>query len=87
MFCTECGCELREEDRFCSRCGRKNAAAGAEPSLEPGPVRRLMLDKRRNKKVAGVCVGLARYMDVDADLIRVIWLVLIFGLGSAFSAT
>jgi len=76
MFCTECGCELRGEDRFCSRCGRRTAVAGPDP----GPARRLMLDKR-NKKVAGVCSGLARYLDADVTLVRIVWLILLLGFG------
>src|SRR5580692_2585267 len=29
MYCTKCGVELREDDRFCSRCGNRTAAAPA----------------------------------------------------------
>jgi phage shock protein PspC (stress-responsive transcriptional regulator) len=32
-----------------------------------------MLDKR-NKKIAGVCAGFARYFGVDVTLVRVFWL-------------
>ncbi len=68
MYCTNCGVELREDDRFCSRCGV--ATAKGEVTAPP---RILMLDKRR-KKIAGVCAGFARYFDVDVVLMRVIWL-------------
>ncbi len=79
MYCTKCGIELRETDRFCFQCGAKTATnrAGYEP---PKP---LLLDKR-NKKIAGVCAGFARYLDVDVTLIRVIWLILAFGTGIGF---
>lgn len=33
----------------------------------------LLLDKR-NKKIAGVCAGFARYFDMDVVLMRVLWL-------------
>lgn len=68
MYCTKCGNELREDDNFCCRCGNRTAAA-------PAPVapKTLRLDKR-NKKIAGVCAGFARYLDVDVVLIRVLWL-------------
>jgi phage shock protein C len=68
MYCTKCGVELREDDRFCSRCGNRTAAAPA-----PEMPRALMLDKR-NKKVAGVCAGFARYLGIDVVLVRVLWL-------------
>ena len=68
MYCTQCGLELKADDRFCSRCGRRSEMAAAEAASRP-----LLLDKR-NKKIAGVCAGFARYFDVDVSLMRVIWL-------------
>jgi phage shock protein PspC (stress-responsive transcriptional regulator) len=41
--------------------------------MAPAPGRLLLLDKR-NKKIAGVCAGFARYFDVDVVLMRVLWL-------------
>jgi phage shock protein PspC (stress-responsive transcriptional regulator) len=34
--------------------------------------KRLMLDKG-NKKIAGVCSGFARYFEIDATLMRILW--------------
>ena len=70
MYCTRCGKELRDDDCYCSRCGYQTPVA--PPSAEP---RVLMLDKR-NKKIAGVCAGFARYLGVDVVLVRLIWLAL-----------
>jgi phage shock protein C len=79
MYCTKCGIELRETDRFCSQCGARTAnnRTGWEA---PKP---LLLDKR-NKKIAGVCAGFARYLEVDVTLVRVLWLILAFGTGIGF---
>jgi phage shock protein PspC (stress-responsive transcriptional regulator) len=44
-----------------------------------------MLDKR-NKKIAGVCAGFARYLDMDVTLVRVVWLALALGTGLGFIA-
>jgi phage shock protein C len=68
MYCTQCGVELRGDVRFCSNCGQRTALA--PPPEKP---RALMLDKR-NKKIAGVCAGFARYLDVDVVLVRVLTL-------------
>ena len=68
MFCTRCGFECREDDRFCSRCGTRTGIGD-----EAGAGKPLLLDKR-NKKIAGVCAGFARYLEVDVILVRVIWL-------------
>ena len=71
MYCPKCGLELREDDRYCSRCGNRIAAG---PETAPGLIpQALMLDKR-NKKIAGVCAGFARYFGVDVTLVRVLWL-------------
>jgi phage shock protein C len=80
MYCTQCGVELRDSDRFCSQCGGRTALAG-----EPAPARSLMLDKA-NKKIAGVCAGFARHLDVDVTLVRVLWLALALGTGIGFIA-
>ena len=34
-----------------------------------------------NKKLFGVCGGLAEYFDMDATVIRIIYLLLLFGAG------
>jgi len=71
MYCTNCGVEFRETDRFCSQCGRTtgpgrtNASAYAERRL------RLPLD---GKKLLGVCAGFANYFGVDPTLMRILWL-------------
>jgi len=78
MYCTRCGSELREKDRFCSQCGASVSGTQASPVYTPSrPLARLVYDK----KIAGVCSGFARYFDCDVTLMRVIWLVLAFGTG------
>jgi phage shock protein C len=66
---------LDDQARFCSQCGRRTALASA-----PTEARTLMLDKT-NKKIAGVCAGFARYLDLDVTLIRVLWLAAFLTLG------
>lgn len=82
MFCTRCGSELRETDRFCSQCGVNVAAPYSQPAY-PQPVRQLARTMY-DKKIAGVCGGFARYFDCDVTLMRVIWLILAFGTGLGF---
>lgn len=82
MYCTKCGRELREDDRFCSGCGYRTEGGTPVAGIEP---RSLMLDKR-NKKVAGVCAGFARYFDLDITLMRVLWLGIAICTGVGFLA-
>ena len=37
-----------------------------------------------DKKIAGVCSGFARYLDMDVTLVRVIWLVVAVTTGAGF---
>ena len=79
MFCTQCGRDLGMNDRFCSRCGKRwQQGAGAGP-------KKLMRDMR-NKKIAGVCAGLANYLEIDVALVRIILLTLAIGMGVGFVA-
>ena len=80
MFCTQCGVEIREQDCYCSQCGHR-----LKPEVRPATSERLMRDMQ-NKKIAGVCAGLARYLNVDPVLIRLIFLVLAFSTGIGFIA-
>lgn len=41
---------------------------------------------RRDKKIFGVCGGLAKYFDVDPTLIRILWVIFAFAFGSGILA-
>lgn len=74
MYCTKCGVELREEDLYCSKCGAGTERAPKPRHTDPQPLMR----SRYDKKIAGVCAGVAHYLDVDVTLVRILWLVLTF---------
>jgi phage shock protein C len=80
MYCTQCGVELRDDDRFCSQCGSRTAVGGT-----PRTPRSLLLDKR-HRKIAGVCAGFARYLEMDVTLVRVVWLAVALCTGFGFLA-
>jgi len=67
MFCPDCGREVAEASNFCSICGAKQ-----EPTSN---YKRLRLSAT-DAKIAGVCGGIAEYLDVDPTVVRLIWLVL-----------
>jgi phage shock protein C len=71
MFCTKCGTELREQDKFCFNC----AAATARSVSAPRPTEPLSRPMHE-AKIAGVCAGFARYLGMDVTLVRVLWVVL-----------
>ncbi len=37
---------------------------------------------RTDKKICGVCGGIAEYFDIDSILVRILWLILIFVFGT-----
>jgi phage shock protein C len=75
MYCTKCGVQLNESARFCSDCGCATRNTAPNPSWQAPPK---LSRPRDDRKIAGVCAGFARYMDVDVTLVRLIALVLVF---------
>ena len=69
MFCTQCGTQLQDRDRFCSQCG---TVTGVGTPREPGTVYNRLSRPRYDRKVAGVCGGIARYFGVDPVLVRIL---------------
>ncbi|HEY6947110.1 MAG TPA: PspC domain-containing protein [Candidatus Acidoferrum sp.] len=83
MICPNCQKDIAIGSKFCYNCGAKQPETPA-PGLSPqtGGHKRLMRSST-DKKIAGVCAGLADYFDMDPTIIRVLWLiaVLCFGTG------
>ena len=77
MYCNYCGKSIQDDANVCAYCGTRVAAVIA---------RKRLVRPREGRKVAGVCLGIAEYFDIDATLVRLIWLVLIFGAGTGLLA-
>ena len=67
MYCNYCGRLIPENANYCADCGRQVGGTSAP---------RRLLRARQGRKIAGVCLGFADYLDVDATLVRVIALLL-----------
>jgi phage shock protein C len=63
MYCNACGKAIAEDGRFCSYCGNVVGIA---------PTPKKLLRSRADKKIAGVCAGLAQYFDLDVTLLRIL---------------
>lgn len=72
MYCTKCGVALDDAARYCSQCG---GATGYAPAASQGPYKRLERPYE-GRKIAGVCLGLANYWNVDPVLVRVLFVAL-----------
>ena len=49
-------------------------------------MKKQLMRSGRDKKIAGVCAGVAHYFDIDPTIVRVIWGVLAFGYGAGVVA-
>ena len=49
-------------------------------------MKKQLMRSGRDKKIAGVCAGVAYYFDIDPTIVRVIWGVLAFCYGAGIVA-
>lgn len=75
MYCPNCQKEIIAASNYCYNCGARQP--GAVPPNYAYPVKKLVRSTT-DRKIAGVCAGLADYMDVDPTLIRLATLVVFF---------
>lgn len=64
MYCNACGKAIAEDARFCAYCG---AVLGHLPAPKK------LIRSRADRKIAGVCAGMAHYLDLDVTLVRLVW--------------
>jgi phage shock protein C len=67
MFCIHCGREILDSSNFCSSCGGRQ---------RPRTLQKQLTLSATDKKLAGVCGGIAEYLDVDPTIVRLIWVAL-----------
>jgi len=65
MYCNYCGKVIQDDANHCAYCGTRVGTVLA----------RKRLVRPRNRKIAGVCAGLAEYFDLDVILVRVLWII------------
>jgi phage shock protein C len=66
MYCNYCGKVIQEDANLCAYCGTRVGAVIA---------RKRLMRPRVGRKIAGVCLGVAEYFDLDVTLIRIVWVV------------
>jgi phage shock protein PspC (stress-responsive transcriptional regulator) len=58
----------------------------SEPQTPPGPTARRLYRSRDDRVIGGVCGGLGEYFDIDAVLIRIAFVLLVFAGGAGVLA-
>ncbi len=93
MYCTRCGCQTGEVDRFCSQCGNlaPGPASFSQSASAPNPPSTFnaaisvaeghspqLTRSLRNRKIAGVCAGIGRHFGVDPTIVRILFVAMFF---------
>lgn len=66
MNCVRCGKEMNDTP-FCPHCGARRGETTGSRRLARLP---------SHGRIAGVCAGIADYLDTDVTLVRILWVVL-----------
>lgn len=77
MYCNYCGKVIQDDANVCAYCGVR--VGGVE-------ARKRLMRPRDGRKIAGVCAGLAEYLDLDVTLIRLVWLIVVIFAGAGLLA-
>ncbi len=67
MYCNQCGKAIPDDARVCAYCGARIGVAGFKKEL---------VRPRNNRRIAGVCAGLAEYLGLDITLMRLLWAII-----------
>jgi phage shock protein C len=73
MICVNCQKEIALGSRFCYNCGAKQpetTGSSTPPAYVPP---KKFVRSTNDRKIAGVCAGVADYFDMDPTLVRVLW--------------
>jgi phage shock protein PspC (stress-responsive transcriptional regulator) len=74
MTCSSCQKQIADGSKFCYNCGAKQAETGPAYAQQAYPPAKRLVRSINDRKLAGVCAGLADYFDMDPTIVRVLWL-------------
>ena len=80
MTCRHCQQSLPADSNFCPTCGTDQRQPTAVPPFDPRQLRR----SATKRKFAGVCGGIAEYVDIELTIVRLIWVILSIVPGAIF---
>lgn len=72
MICAFCQREIADFSNYCYFCGSRQHAAPKSPAAG-----KRLLRSATDRKISGVCGGLAEYLDVDSTVVRLVWVLVV----------
>ena len=87
IFCQNCGAANEDFAEFCASCGEKIAMerkekaasstsqANTTQTASSTSATKKLFRSRDNKMLTGLSAGLAKYYDMDVDMVRLLWVV------------
>ena len=85
LYCSSCGAANEEFATYCASCGEdlsqarekkdKSQTTSQTSSTTTSTEEKKLLRSREDKMVTGLSAGLAKYLDMDVDLVRLIWVI------------
>lgn len=67
MLCSHCQRVIADDSNYCNFCGTQQ---------RPDAPRKRLMRSATDYKIAGVCGGVAAYLNVDSTFIRLVWAVI-----------
>ena len=86
MICPNCQRDIAVGSRYCYSCGAKQPETAASAPTPPVYPRKRLVRSTNDRKIAGVCAGLADYLDIDPIIVRVLWVLAFFCAGTGLLA-
>jgi phage shock protein C len=74
MTCSNCQKQIADGSKFCYNCGAKQAETAPAYTPPAYAQQKRLVRSINDRKLAGVCAGIADYFDMDPTIVRVLWL-------------
>jgi phage shock protein C len=84
MNCPNCQKDIAAGSKFCYSCGAKQPEAAAPSAVPSYSERKRLVRSTNDRKIAGVCAGVADYFELDPVLVRVLWALAVLCAGTGF---
>ncbi|MHA1211146.1 MAG: PspC domain-containing protein [Candidatus Heimdallarchaeota archaeon] len=96
VYCSKCGAANEDFAEFCASCGepqteaRKVKEKAEQAQQAPSQTTSVPQDEKKlyrsrdDKVISGLAAGLAKYFDMDVNLVRILWVVAALVSGSIF---